>query len=122
MDTKRYTLQESWFSEDLEGNHVTEEVWNNALDFEKIWLKNYEVDPEWWDIIDWIWGCTIYCKIKTQDGVITVEIGETQLGFYTDFNEGIENYTVDGFDWPVHEELSSETLKILLKRYEKSKV
>lgn len=119
MDTKRYTLQESWFSGDLKENHVTKEVWNNALDFEKFWLKNHEVDPEWWNVTGW---GTIVCDIETEDGVISVEIGRTQLGFYTDFNKGIENYTVVGFDWPVHEELLSETLKMLLKRYEKSKV
>jgi hypothetical protein len=110
MDNKRYTLQESWFSED---DNVRKDVWNTALEFEKEWLKNRYIDPEWWNLTPY---GSIILDLEIEDGIVSIEFGDHRIGFFTDFREGMTNYASEGFDWTPNCDLLSENLKILLKR------
>lgn len=115
---QRYTLEESWFSESLEENHVKPETWKTALGFEKVWLKNWCVDPEWWNVTPY---GSIVLDLETDDGIVSIEFGGTRVGFYTDFNGRAEDYASEGFDWNEDGDLLSENLKMVLKKYENNK-
>jgi len=110
MNYRRYTLQESWFSED---DNVRKEVWNTALEFEKEWLKNRYIDPEWWNLTPY---GSITLDLEIEDGIVSIEFGDHKIGFFTDFKDGVTNYTSEGFDWIPNCDLLSENLKMLLKR------
>ena len=112
---KRLSIEDSWFSVSREENHITEETWRTALEFEKIWLKNYDVDPDLWNTTDY---GSIILDLEVRDGLVSIEFGGTQIGFYTEFKGGMENYASEGFDWTDKGDLLSETLKTLLKKYE----
>lgn len=115
MSKQRYTLEESWFSESREENQIKPETWETALGFEKAWLKNYEVDPEWWNVTPY---GSIVLDLEVEDGLVSIEFGERRIGFFTDFNRREEDYASEGFDWTDDGDLLSETLKMLLKKYE----
>lgn len=115
MHMKRQSLEESWFSESLEDNQVKPETWKTALNFEKTWLKNYEVDPDWWNVTPY---GSIVLDLEVSDGKVSLEFGGTQIGFFTDFKNGVENHASEGFDWIEGDDLLSETLKTLLHKYE----
>ena len=115
MDNKRYTLQESWFSED---DNVRKEVWNTALEFEKEWLKSRYIDPEWWNLTPY---GSITLDLEIEDGIVSIEFGDHKIGFFTDFREGVINYASEGFDW-TGGDLLSENLKMLLCKYGKSQI
>lgn len=118
MYRKRFTLEESWFSESREENCIKPETWKTALEFEKVWLKNYEVDPDWWNVTPY---GSIVLDLEVEDGLLSIEFGGTQIGFYTDFEGDLENHASEGFDWTDNGYLLSETLKTLLKNYENNK-
>ena len=117
MSKQRHSLEESWFSESLEENHVKPETWRTALNFERCWLKNYEVDPEWWNVTPY---GSIVLDLETDDGIVSIEFGGHKIGFYTEFKEGMDDYASEGFDWTEDGDLLSETLKMLLCKYGKS--
>ena len=110
---RRLSLEDSWFANNREENLIKPETWNTALNFERIWLKNYEVDPEWWNVTPY---GTIVLDLEVEDGIISIEFGGTQIGFYTDF-ERTEDYASEGFNWTEDDDLLSETLKMLLCKY-----
>jgi hypothetical protein len=114
MSKQRHSLEESWFSESLEENHVKPETWKTALGFEKVWLKNWCVDPEWWNVTPY---GSIVLDLETDDGIVSIEFGGHRIGFYTEFEEGMEDYASEGFDWTEDGDLLSETLKMLLCKY-----
>ena len=115
MSKQRYTLEESWFSESREENQIKLETWETALGFEKAWLKNYEVDPEWWNVTPY---GSIVLDLEVEDGLVSIEFGGHRIGFFTEFEEGMEDYSSEGFDWTDDGDLLSETLKMVLKKYE----
>ena len=53
---------------------------------------------------------------------MSIEFGGHKIGFYTEFKEGMDDYASEGFDWTEDGDLLSETLKMLLCKYGKSKV
>ena len=56
--------------------------------------------------------------LEGEDGVVSIEFGGTQIGFYTDFNGRAEDHASEGFDWNEDGDLLSENLKMVLKKYE----
>ena len=99
-------------------DNVRKEVWNTALEFEKEWLKNRYIDPEWWNLTPY---GSITLDLETEDGIVSIEFGDHKIGFFTDFKDGVGNYSFEGFDWTPNCDLLSENLKMVLKKYENNK-
>ncbi len=93
---------------------VSEIVENNALDFEKL------INPDLWendeDAVTYAtpWGSVVLDFYIPDNGLVSVEIGDTKVGYFTDFENGI-NYGSDGFIWNDHTKVENEMLEWFLR-------
>ena len=111
-------VSKAWYFGNRE--YLSEEVEKNALDFEKL------IDPKLWEEDDEAdtnvtgWGTVILDFYVPENGLVSVEVGKTKVGYFTEFEDGI-NYESDGFDWPDHTKIDNEMLEWFLKGKNKKK-
>lgn len=111
-------VSKAWYFGNRE--YLSEEVEKNALDFEKL------IDPSLWDEDEEAdtnvtgWGTITLDFYVPENGLVSVEVGKTKVGYFTEFEDGI-NYGSDGFDWPDHTKVDNEMLEWFLKGKNKKK-
>ena len=111
-------ISEAWYFGNRE--YLSEEVEKNALDFEKL------IDPKLWEEDDEAdtnvtgWGTVTLDFYVPDEGLVSVEVGKKQVGYFTDFECGI-NYGSDGFDWLDHTKVEDSMLEWFLRGKNKKK-